>query len=376
MKTFVVPLRDVQAGDMGRWRELAAVALEPNPFFEPEYLLPQARALGELDQVALAVAADGDAWIGCMPIRRQRSWRRIPLPNSSIWRGSPALPALVGSPLISSLHPHDAAAALLGSVARSRGSYFTAFEWLVEDGPVHRAICGATEATGLRSLRFERFERAFLKRRPEPDYLQRAVKGKHRAVMRTRWRRLQEQEGEPQIVDRAGDEAAVAQLIELEGRSHLAEHGMVLISNPAYVRFFHEMCEAFAARGRLQLLSLQVGDRTIAMKCNILADPGIFYFKIAYDENYAKFSPGIRLETEMYTLFHERAQASWVDSCSAPRNEMNNRLLPDRRSFVTLTVLDPTIRALATVPAIRGVRHLRDLRDRRSAARTEPADRS
>jgi len=52
---------------------------------------------------------------------------------------------------------------------------------------------------------------------------------------------------------------------------------------------------------------------------------------------------------------------------------MNNRLLPDRRSFVTLTVLDPTIRALATVPAIRGVRHLRD---RMIAARTEPADRS
>ncbi len=119
--------------------------------------------------------------------------------------------------------------------------------------------------------------------------------------------------------------------------------------------------------------ALQVGDRTIAMKCNILADPGIFYFKIAYDENYAKFSPGIRLETEMFTLFHERAEASWVDSCAAPRNEMNNRLLPDRRSFVTLTVLDPTIRALATVPAIRGVRHLRD---RMIAARTEPADRS
>lgn len=254
MKTFVVPLREVQAGDVQRWRELAAVALEPNPFFEPEYLLPQARALGELNQVALAVATDGDAWIGCMPIRRRRSWRRIPLPNSSIWRGAPALPALVGTPLISSVHPHDAAAALLGSVARSRGSYFTAFEWLVEDGPVHRAICGATEAAGLRSLRFERFERAFLKRRPEADYLERAVKGKHRAVMRTRWRRLQEQEGEPQIVDRAGDEAAVAQLIELEGRSHLAAHGMVLISNPAYVRFFHEMCEAFAARGRLQLL--------------------------------------------------------------------------------------------------------------------------
>jgi len=112
MKTFVVPLREVQAGDVQRWRELAAVALEPNPFFEPEYLLPQARALGELNQVALAVATDGDAWIGCMPIRRRRSWRRIPLPNSSIWRGAPALPALVGTPLISSVHPHDAAAAL------------------------------------------------------------------------------------------------------------------------------------------------------------------------------------------------------------------------------------------------------------------------
>jgi hypothetical protein len=374
MRASLIPLTALEARDVERWRELAEVALEPNPFFEPEYLLPQARAQGELDQVALAVVTDGNAWSACMPIRRSRRWHRIPLPNSSTWRGHPTLPALIGTPLISSVHGHEAAVALVDSVVRSRGSLFSAFEWLVEDGPVYRAMCAAIVETGLRSLRFERFERAFLVRRPEGDYLERTIKANHRKNLRAQWRKLSQQlGGDLQIVDRAGEEAAATELITMEGRSHLAERGTVLSSNPAHVRFFGEMCAAFAARGRLQLLALQAGGHTIAMKCNILADPGIFTFKIAYDEAYAKFSPGMQIETAMFKLFHERHQASWIDSCADANNETMKRLLPDRRSLVTLTVVDPTIRAFATVPVIRGARYLRD---RMNTAQTElPASR-
>jgi hypothetical protein len=39
MRASLIPLTALQARDVERWRELAEVALEPNPFFEPEYLL-------------------------------------------------------------------------------------------------------------------------------------------------------------------------------------------------------------------------------------------------------------------------------------------------------------------------------------------------
>ncbi len=297
MRTKLIPLSALQARDLGRWHELAEVALEPNPFFEPDYVLPLARGLDEVDEVALAVVAEGQAWVACMPVRRVDRWHRIPLPSMSAWRGHGLLPALLGTPLISSARAHDAAVALAGSLARGPGSSFIAFEWLVEGGPVFEAVGSALVDTRLRSLRFEHFERAFLERRPEGDYLEHAMGAKHRRTLRAQWRKLEEQLGaDLQIVDRAGEEAAVAQLVDLEGRSYLAERGSVLNANPGHVRFFHEMCAAFAARGRLQLLALQAGDQTIAMKCNILAGPGTFYLKIAYEQSYARFSPGIQLE--------------------------------------------------------------------------------
>lgn len=369
MRTTLVPLSGLEARDLGHWRELVEVALEPNPFFEPDYLLPLARGLGELNEVALAVVAEGDSWVACMPVHRVDRWHRIPLPSISSWRGHGLLPALLGTPLISSARAHDATVALLGSVAPSPGSFFTAFEWLVEDGPAFGVLRSALAELGLRSLLFERYERAFLTRRPACDYLEEALIRKHRRYLRSQWRNLGEELGvELEIVDRAGEQAAVAQFVELEGRSYLAERGSVLSSDPGHVRFFVEMCAAFAARGRLQLLVLQAGDQTIAMKCNLLADPGVFYLKIAYDGRYARFSPGIQLEARMFTLFHERPQASWIDSCASSNNETFNRLLPGRRSLVTLTIADSTIRTLATAPIVRGARYLRN---RRMAANNE-----
>ncbi len=359
--TDLLPLSSLKQSDVGRWRELAARALEPNPFFEPDYLLALARGLGELEEVALAVVADRGAWLACMPVRRMERWHRIPLPSVSMWRGEGFVPALLGTPLISREGAEDAMAALLRGVVRRPGSFFAAFEWLVEGGPVFEALCSALEETGLRSLRFEQYDRPFLARRAEGDYLEQAMRAKHRRNLRAQWQKLGEELGEElRIVERAGEDAAVAELIELEGRSHLAERGTVLRANESHVRFFHEMCAAFAARGRLQLLALQAGDRTIAMKCNILAEPGVFYLKIAYDKRYARFSPGIQLEARMFELFQEDPRARWVDSCASPNNVTFTRLLPARRSLVTLTIADPTMRTLATAPIMRGARYLRN----------------
>ncbi|MGO9320735.1 MAG: GNAT family N-acetyltransferase [Solirubrobacteraceae bacterium] len=369
--TKLVPLCGLEERDLCCWRELAEVALEANPFFEPDYLLPLARGLGELENVALAVVADGDSWLACMPVRRVDRWHRIPLPSMVMWRGHAIVAALLGTPLISSARAREATTALVCGVVRQPGSFFAAFEWLVEGGAVFDAVRSAVAEAGLRSLLFERYERAFLTRRAEGDYLEQAMSTKHRRNLRSQWHRLGDELGqELRIVDRAGDEAAVEQLIELERRSYLAERGTVLGEHPGHARFFREMCAAFAARGRLQLLALQAGDRTLAVKCNILADAGVFYFKIAYDEAYARFSPGIQLEARMLELFQQRPQARWIDSCASPNNATMNKLLRDRRSLVTLTIVDPTIRTVALAPIMRGARYLRN---RVVAAHQQPA---
>jgi CelD/BcsL family acetyltransferase involved in cellulose biosynthesis len=370
MRARLLPLTDVQQGELGRWRELAAAALEPNPFFEPDYVLPLARGLGELGEVALAVVTDRDSWVACCPVRRLRRWHRIPLPSMSVWQGH-TLYSLLGTPLISRDQTHAATVALVELLVRSPTSFFTAFYWLAEHGPVHRAVGDALAETGLRSLRFEQFERAFLPRRPDGAYLEQSMSAPHRRELRRQSRKLGELLGsEPELVDRSGEACAVTEFVELEGRSYLAARGSVLKSDRRHVEFFREMCAGFAALGRLQLLVLRAGDRTLAMKCNLVAGPGVFSLKIAYDEGYARFSPGIQLETEALVLFHDQPNAGWMDSCADPNNAMMNRLWPARRSLVTVAALEPRPRALVTAPAIRGARYLRT---RMIVAHDEPA---
>jgi hypothetical protein len=86
------------------------------------------------------------------------------------------------------------------------------------------------------------------------------------------------------------------------------------------------------------MLALSLNGRTIAYKCNFLAGRGSFAFKIAFDEEYARYSPGVLLEYENIRLLHERAGVEWMDSCASPDRMMINQLWPERRTIQTVAV--------------------------------------
>ena len=52
------------AAAQARWEQLAACASEPNPFFEPWYLLPSLTALDPAGRVELLVVEAGGEWLG------------------------------------------------------------------------------------------------------------------------------------------------------------------------------------------------------------------------------------------------------------------------------------------------------------------------
>lgn len=74
------------------------------------------------------------------------------------------------------------------------------------------------------------------------------------------------------------------------------------------------------------------------MKCNLRAGDRLFCFKIAFDEQWTGFSPGILLELANIELFHADARLMWMASCADPSNEMINRLWPDRRALATIAL--------------------------------------
>jgi hypothetical protein len=86
------------------------------------------------------------------------------------------------------------------------------------------------------------------------------------------------------------------------------------------------------------MLALRLNQRPIAMKCNFLTADGGYAFKIAFDENYRRFSPGVLLELENIRKLHSNSSIRWMDSCATPDHFMINRLWLDRKPMCTLLV--------------------------------------
>jgi CelD/BcsL family acetyltransferase involved in cellulose biosynthesis len=351
------PLRSLTGDDVEQWRALAARAVEPNPYFEPGYVLPAARHIARRDQ-SLLVVRDDDGWVACLPLTRAARFRKVPGPALLSWMHTHCF---LGTPLIAPDRVVEAWRLILRDVGADRTAGFFGLEQLGDGGPVADGLHAALAAEGRQAILYERFERAALWRREDGDYLNPALGGKRRREMRRQRRQLEEELGGPSSVrDRSGEDAALDAFLALEASGWKGREGTALDS-AGHREFFAEMARGFAAEGRLQLLSLDVGDTTVAMKCNLLAQDAIFCFKIARDERYSRFSPGVQLELENADVFHDTTRAVFTDSCAVHDNQMINRLWRDRRPVATVLVPAPHAVGRVSRMVVRGALRSRHL---------------
>jgi hypothetical protein len=68
------------------------------------------------------------------------------------------------------------------------------------------------------------------------------------------------------------------------------------------------------------------------MLATLIAPPGAYSYKTAFDERYARFSPGVLLQLENLALL-ERPGIRWADSCAAPDHPMIDSLWRERRAI-------------------------------------------
>jgi hypothetical protein len=124
-------------------------------------------------------------------------------------------------------------------------------------------------------------------------------------------------------------------LVALEAAGWKGRERVAAASEPhveAYVRRL--LAEAHAA-GRLDMRRLELAGRTISMIAHIESGASAISFKIAYDEDYARYSPGVLLQMD----YLERGLTlDWVDSCATPGHPMFDTLWLERRPIVTLMV--------------------------------------
>ena len=81
VQSRLIALSSISDADEQAWRELASRAIEPNPYFEPDCLLPAARYLEGGAEILLAVAESADGrFHACLPVSLASGWRSLRLP--------------------------------------------------------------------------------------------------------------------------------------------------------------------------------------------------------------------------------------------------------------------------------------------------------
>lgn len=320
------------------WDALAAEASEPNPFAE-RWCLQSALHLLDPDRrarlVMVMAGADGPL-IGVMPLASATRYGRVPLHHVTGW----AHPNhFLGLPLV-----RAGCEALFWSILIC---WCDAAPWartllhvprLTEGGPLHRALTAAAGAG--EAVVVHREERALLDSELAPDaYWDAAVRGKKRKELRRQASRLAEQGAVDFRRWRAGEALApwADAFLALEARGWKGRAGSALASQGDTEAWFRAIVEGAAKAGRLDMRALDLDGRPIAMLINFLCPPGGFSFKTAFDEDYARFSPGVLLQRANLDLLGD-ARIDWVDSCAAPGHPMIDSVWRERRSLVWINI--------------------------------------
>lgn len=342
MKVELLDPRRITTRQEGAWRDLAARAAEPNPFFDPAMLLPAVRHLADGPRVRLLVVRRGEHWLAALPVLPVRRWRHYPLACTVAWTHPYCF---LGTPLLAADDLERATAALVDVPRDVTPHPPLILPAVRDDGPVGQALRAATEDGALVDLHHE--ARAALHRRPENDYVESHRSGKRRREdRRLRARLADELGGPPRLRDRGSSPAAVERFLALEASGWKGRDGTALGSDPTHAAFFRAVCEAPTATVQTHILELGLPDRAAAMLFTLVAGDTAFAVKLAHDERLTGGAPGVQLMAESVDWFHDRPTVRRFDSCARPDNAMINALWPDRRETASLAL---------TVPGLAGI---------------------
>ncbi len=320
------------------WDALALCASEPNPFHESWYLLPALRALDPQGQVKLLrVEVDGEL-AGLIPLRSERKYYTWPIPQLGNWvHGN----CFLGAPLVAAGLERHFWTALLDWADRNAGTaLFLHLSAMPLDGSLYRSLQSVLTDQHRSAGLVHHEERAMLSSSQTPQtYFEESLSGKKRKELRRQFARLSEL-GEVTF-ERRRDDYRLARwaddFLALEHSGWKGTAGSALASHQATARMFKEALSGAAAQGKLERLTLTLNDEPIAMLVNFLTPPGAYSYKTAFDERYARYSPGVLVQRENLELL-EHGEVRWCDSCASADHPMIDHIWRERRPVGRLSI--------------------------------------
>lgn len=323
---------------LAAWERMVAQATEPNPFFEPWFLLPSLRQWGATDRVVIKAWFHEGRLAGLVPIVRSAEYYSHIVTHATGWLHANAF---CGVPLIAAGLEEPFWRALLAHFDRTpRRALFLHLPLLPADGPAYAALERVLAAGGRAHYPVAEESRAMLAGdMTAAAYGEAAMSAKKRKELRRQHNRLAE-EGALAFERLGGGEALAAwtdEFLALEAAGWKGSASSALASAPDTRALFEQALTGAAAAGRLERLALRLDGRAIAMLANFITPPGAYSFKTAFDEDYARFSPGMLLQLENLALI-ERPDIEWADSCAVEGHPMIERLWRGHRRLVSTNI--------------------------------------
>jgi hypothetical protein len=379
-----VVIRTVSIDDISELRqhekaleELAKSTAEPNVFLEPWMLFPALESFGRRKSIVFILFFVDDRidsrLCGFIALERRASFHGLPFPSLTLWRYPHSF---LATPLLRKGYTDEVLGAFFVWVQdQRRGALLLELPRISCFGDLHNALELALEQGRKLEMADTRYERALFRPRENADtYLQEALSKKRRKEFRRLERQLSELGN--LVFDRmsGGQDADkwIEEFLQLEAAGWKGREGTAFAVQADNRKFFVKMAKEAALRGRLEMLALRLDGRAIAMKCNLLSASGSFAFKIAYDESFHRYSPGVLLELAQIRWLHADSSREWMDSCADSDHFMINRLWLDRKSLRTLVI--STGHPLGN-PAVRVVRFLKSIARSRGGHDSEPGKR-
>lgn len=132
--------------------------------------------------------------------------------------------------------------------------------------------------------------------------------------------------------------AAAEQFLAIEANGWKGARGTALLNDPGLTTFARSMTRLLTRAGKCRIDSLELDDEPIAMGIFLTSGRHAFVWKVAYDERYAAFSPGVQFMVDFMRRQSADPAVDRTDSCAIPGHPMIDRLWPDRLDLADILV--------------------------------------
>lgn len=325
---------DVDDGLIDAWIALAGQASEPNIFYEHWFLRPALNQFDHHPDLRLFLLWAGEPGrsllLGLLPIGPASRFGRWPVPHVQNWMHHNCF---LGTPLVRKGFEPVFWEQLLTALDAGDWPGFLHINGMTIGGPLDqalRAVCGNQKR---RCDLVHSETRALLQSDLGSEaYFNATVRGKKRKELRRQAKRLEEL-GAITYGKYSGSEGLdqwIDEFLQLERCGWKGLGGSALDSVGQTREFFREALLGAALAGQLERYDIRLEGTPLAMLVNFHSGRHSFSFKTAFDEAFARFSPGVLLQLENLKMLDDPSIV-WMDSCAAQDHPMIDSLWSDRR---------------------------------------------